>query len=73
MGILEFTEDLRFKNEVALEVVTLAGSDRRLVRGRLAGENADPGILTVFGNAVVELELLLFAAKFAGRLGAEII
>ena len=73
LGILELGKNLRFKDEVALQVVALACPDSGPVRGRLAGEDAHAGILPVLRETVVELELFFLAAEFAGRPRAEII
>src|SRR5689334_20760492 len=73
LRVLEFRENLRFKDKVTLHVVPLARREGRLVRGCASGEHAYARILSVFRETVVDLQLFLFPAKFAGGAGAEVI
>src|SRR5260370_9349445 len=64
---------LGLKEEMGLDVITFARAQSRLVCRSPPGEHAHAGILPVFREAVIELELLFLAAELRGALGAEVV
>src|SRR5437763_1945658 len=73
LRVFQFGENLRFKDEITLHVVSLAGAQGGLMCSCAAGEHANAGILPVFRKAVMQLQLLFLAAELRSALGAKVI
>ena len=73
LRVLQLREDFRLEDAQAVDVVALGGGDGGLVGGGAAGEEADAGVLAVLGDAVLLLELLVFAAQLAGDAHGEVV
>src|SRR5207249_6777890 len=68
-----FRSGLHVEAVVALRVVTLRGDEVRLVGEGLASEPTDLGVVTAFGQAVADFELVLASAEMARRARGEVI
>src|SRR6266851_5782822 len=73
LGVAQLHEGLHVEAIVALGVVTLRGDEVGLVGESLAGEPTDLGIVTAFGQAVADFELVLASAEMARRARGEVI